>query len=68
MRKEGEGRRQGETKAIWNCGEVTRGLLKRGRDTKRSKDMCLERKSQVSHMHLHHALYKQANETIHDDS
>lgn len=41
MRKEEEERRQGKTRAIRNCGEVTKGLLKRGRDFKQSKDMCL---------------------------
>lgn len=68
VRKEREEWRPGETRAIRNCREVTKGLLRRGRDIKQSKDMCLlDRTSQVSRMTLHHASQKQ-DETIHNDS
>ena len=30
MRKEGKERRQGEARAMWNCGEVTKRLLRTG--------------------------------------
>lgn len=38
MRKEGDERRHGDTRAIWNCGKMTKGLLLVRRDFEQSKD------------------------------